>query len=95
MRWCRLLRDHGVDVVVADDIAGVERAARPDTLIVMAQTFYLLDEDDCDGWPTFPVIGCWSNPWRGPGRAGPRDPAGRPDRFGGDRIVTCARPPRR
>ena len=27
-----LMRDHGVDVVVADDVAAVERAARPDTL---------------------------------------------------------------
>ena len=40
-----LLRDHGIDVVVADDTAGVERAARPDALIVVAETFYLLDED--------------------------------------------------
>ena len=40
-----LLGDHRVDVVVADDTAGVERAARPDTLIVVAETFHLLDED--------------------------------------------------
>jgi hypothetical protein len=40
-----LLRDHGVDVIVADDVAAVERAARPDTLIVIAQTFYLFDDD--------------------------------------------------
>ncbi len=40
-----LLRDHGVDVIAADDIAAVERAARPDTLLVVAQTFYLFDDD--------------------------------------------------
>ncbi|MFG1931799.1 DUF4350 domain-containing protein [Mycobacterium sp. NPDC048908] len=40
-----LLREHGVDVVVADDIAAVERTARPDTMILIAQTFYLFDED--------------------------------------------------
>ena len=40
-----LLRDHGVDVIAADDIAAVERAARPDTLILVAQTFHLIDDD--------------------------------------------------
>jgi hypothetical protein len=40
-----LLRDHGVDVIAAEDIAAVERTARPDTLIVVAQTFYLIDDD--------------------------------------------------
>jgi Domain of unknown function (DUF4350) len=40
-----LLRDHGVEVVVADDIAAVERAARPDTLVITVQTFHLADED--------------------------------------------------
>jgi hypothetical protein len=40
-----LLRDHGVDVVAADDIAAVERAARPDSLILVAQTFHLIDDD--------------------------------------------------
>ncbi len=40
-----LLRDHGVDVIEADDIAAVERAARPDTLIVVAQTFHLVDDE--------------------------------------------------
>ncbi len=40
-----ILREHGVDVVVAGDVAAVERAARPDTLILVAQTFYLLDDD--------------------------------------------------
>ena len=40
-----LLRDHGVDVIDADDIAAVERAARPDTLILVAQTFHLIDDD--------------------------------------------------
>ena len=40
-----LLRDHGVDVIVADDVAGVERAAGPNTLVVVAQTFYPVDDD--------------------------------------------------
>ena len=40
-----ILREHGVDVVVAGDVGAVERAARPDTLILVAQTFYLLDDD--------------------------------------------------
>ncbi|MBI3225041.1 MAG: DUF4350 domain-containing protein [Mycolicibacterium cosmeticum] len=40
-----LLRDHGVDVVVADDLDAVVRAARPDTLLVMAQTFFLSGDD--------------------------------------------------
>jgi hypothetical protein len=38
-----LLRDGGVEVVVADGIADVERAARPDTLILVAQSQYLAD----------------------------------------------------
>ena len=40
-----LLRDNGVDVIVADDFAAVQRAARPDTQILFAQTFYLADDD--------------------------------------------------
>ncbi|OBA99849.1 hypothetical protein A5662_01360 [Mycobacteriaceae bacterium 1482268.1] len=40
-----LLRDRGVDVIVADDIAAVERAARPDSLVLTAQTRHLADDD--------------------------------------------------
>jgi Domain of unknown function (DUF4350) len=40
-----ILREHSVDVVAAGDIAAVERAARPDTLILVAQTFYLFDDE--------------------------------------------------
>lgn len=40
-----LLREHGVEVVVADDVDAVASAARPDTLILIAQTFFLLDDD--------------------------------------------------
>lgn len=40
-----LLRDHGVSVVVANDVAGVERAARPDTLLLAAETYNTRDED--------------------------------------------------
>jgi Domain of unknown function (DUF4350) len=39
-----LLRDGGVEVVVADNIADVERAARADTLILVAQSQYLTDD---------------------------------------------------
>ena len=40
-----LLRDHGVEVIVADDIDAVEREARRDTLVLTVQTFHLVDED--------------------------------------------------
>jgi hypothetical protein len=40
-----LLREHGVEVVVASNAAEVERAARPGTLIALLQTFQLLDDD--------------------------------------------------
>jgi Domain of unknown function (DUF4350) len=40
-----LLGEHGVDVAVAQDIDAVAAAARPDSLIVIAQTFFLLDDD--------------------------------------------------
>ena len=39
-----LLRDGGVEVVVADSIADVEHAARPGTLILVAQSQYLTDD---------------------------------------------------
>ncbi|QLL07197.1 DUF4350 domain-containing protein [Mycobacterium vicinigordonae] len=38
-----LLRDHGVEVVVADTLDDVEHAARPDTLVLVAQTHHLSD----------------------------------------------------
>ena len=38
-----LLRDAGVDVVVANSIADVEHAARPDALILVAKSQYLTD----------------------------------------------------
>ena len=40
-----LLREGGVDVVEAPDIAAVENAARPGTLIAVLQTFQTLDDD--------------------------------------------------
>lgn len=40
-----LLRDHGVDVVEANSVADVERAMRPDALLLFAQTYYLVDDD--------------------------------------------------
>lgn len=40
-----LVREQGVDVVEAPDIAAVEAAAGPDTLIVVVQTYFLVDED--------------------------------------------------
>ncbi len=38
-----LLRDNGVEVVVADGIADVEKSARPDTLILLAESEFLTD----------------------------------------------------
>ena len=43
-----LLRDGGVEIVVADTIADVERAARPDTQILVAQSQYLTDDGILD-----------------------------------------------
>jgi Domain of unknown function (DUF4350) len=40
-----LLRDQGVDVVVADTAEDARRAARADTLLLIAQTAYLIDDD--------------------------------------------------
>jgi hypothetical protein len=39
-----LLRDYGVEVVVANTVADVERAARSDTQILVAQSQYLTDD---------------------------------------------------
>ncbi|SEH60089.1 protein of unknown function [Mycolicibacterium rutilum] len=39
-----LLREQGVDVVEAPDVAAVEAAAQPDTLLIVAQTYHLVDE---------------------------------------------------
>jgi len=39
-----LLRDGGVEVIVANNIADVEQAARPNTLILVAQTQHLTDD---------------------------------------------------
>jgi hypothetical protein len=40
-----LLRDQGVEVIEAGSLADVERSARPDTLLVVAQTYYLVDDE--------------------------------------------------
>ncbi len=40
-----LLRQRGIDVVVADDVAAVERAATPESLVVTVQTRHLVDDD--------------------------------------------------
>lgn len=40
-----LLRERGVEIIEAPDIAAVERAARPDTLILVAQTRYAVGDD--------------------------------------------------
>jgi hypothetical protein len=40
-----LLREQGVEVIEADDLADVERSMRPDALLVVAQTDYLVDVD--------------------------------------------------
>ena len=43
-----LLRDNGVEVVVADSVADVEQSARPDTLILVAETEFLTDNSLLD-----------------------------------------------
>ncbi len=43
-----LLRERGVDVVVAETVSDVERAARPDALLLIAQTYLAVDEDLMD-----------------------------------------------
>ncbi|MCT7661719.1 DUF4350 domain-containing protein [Mycobacterium deserti] len=43
-----LLRDQGVEVIEASDVAAVERAARPDTLLVVVQTRHLIADDVLD-----------------------------------------------
>lgn len=40
-----LLRDRGVDVVVAQTVADVQRAARPDALLLVAETYYMVNDD--------------------------------------------------
>ncbi len=40
-----LLQERGVDVIPADDLATVERSARPDSLLLVAPTPYLVDDD--------------------------------------------------
>lgn len=40
-----LLRERGVDVVVAKNVADVERAARPDSRLLVAESFFLVDDD--------------------------------------------------
>jgi hypothetical protein len=39
-----LLRDRGVDVVVATSVGEVEKAARADSLLLVAQSYYLVDD---------------------------------------------------
>lgn len=40
-----LLRDRGIDVVVARNIDDVEKAARPDSLLLVAESFFLVSDD--------------------------------------------------
>jgi hypothetical protein len=40
-----LLRDHGVEVIEVGGVDEVVRAMRPDSLLLVAQTHYLIDED--------------------------------------------------
>ena len=53
-----LLREHGVDVVVAGTADDARRAARPDTLLLIAQTSYLIDDGQLRRWPKPRVIAC-------------------------------------
>lgn len=63
-----LLRDHGVEVVVADTIADVEDAARPDTLLLVAQTHYLTNDTLLQRLASAPATCCWWNPRHAPAR---------------------------
>ena len=49
-----LLRDHGVDVVVATTVADAERAARPDTLLLAAETYNIRGPDLLDRLAALP-----------------------------------------
>lgn len=40
-----LLKDRGVDVIVANNVDDVERAARPDTLVLAAETYFTVDDE--------------------------------------------------
>jgi hypothetical protein len=40
-----LLRDRGVDVIEAESLADVRREARPDTLLLIAETTFLVDDE--------------------------------------------------
>jgi hypothetical protein len=50
-----LLRDHGVDVIEAHGLDDVERNARPGTLLVLAETYYLVDDDGLRRLADLPV----------------------------------------
>ena len=67
-----LLRRAGVDVVVANNLADVESAARPDTLILVAESQYLTDTLCWTGWTTSPGPAAG-----GTGGTGPRGAAAR------------------
>lgn len=49
-----LLRQHGVNVIVAEDLDAVAAAARHDTLTLVAQTFFLIDDDGLDTLAALP-----------------------------------------
>lgn len=49
-----LLRDHGVEVITAANVDEVQRAARPDTLLVVAQTMFLASEKTVGGLTHLP-----------------------------------------
>ena len=73
-------------MVVADDIADVERAARPDTLLLVAETFYLVDDDRLQRLAALPGDRLLVEPVARTREAlAPEDPAGRaPPSFGGE-----------
>ncbi|AMC66255.1 hypothetical protein RN09_4507 [Mycobacterium tuberculosis variant africanum] len=47
---------------MADSIADVEAAARPDSLLLVAQTQYLVDNALLDRLAKAPVTCCWWHP---------------------------------
>lgn len=87
-----LLRDQGVEVVTAADVDAVHRAARPGTLLVVAQTMYLSGEDTVDrlaGLPGDLLLVAPTTPVRE--KLAPRIRLGKPTEFGGGEP-DCALP---
>lgn len=86
-----LLREHGVEVVEAADIAAVEAAARPDTLLVVVQTYHLVDEAILDRLAALPGDRLLVEPMSRTREAlAPQLKLGKGAAFGGGGHLDCA-----